>query len=213
MNNFEKTAKKYDKLVNKVFANKYGKKNKLLSINVVFKEEQFPHLIGLDYLNDIETVIYRRRDKRDILKAVIQGDLTAEDIEQSELLNQNISGNSTDFFTVQDRINYFYEFLNLIVSEKHRMCEFVKIKANSKIRADYLIKYDFPKSLDEEPNFLYFFIKKDAYEKDTYIPISFFPSINTSYFSGMPQYTLLKSEIIQDNNVIDIIYQSSTFKE
>ena len=67
----EDAANGYQSLINKKIINIYGKKGKEIHITILFKDEHFPHLIGLDKLKDIESTIYKNREKADVHLSLI----------------------------------------------------------------------------------------------------------------------------------------------
>ena len=201
----EDAANGYQSLINKKIINIYGKKGKKIHITILFKDEHFPHLIGLDKLKDIESTIYKNREKADVHKAIIENKLTDEDIEKSSLLHRSSSDNDNKFYTVNERMKFFPKVVELLFNRNHVFYSFIKLKSGSQINADYLLKYTIEKEKTDDPTYLFLFIKKDAYIDGVYIPISFFPSNNESYFRGMPIYTLLQSKLIYDDRE-EILY-------
>ncbi|MCC3711719.1 Barnase-EndoU-ColicinE5/D-RelE like nuclease [Staphylococcus hominis] len=201
----EDAANGYQSLINKKIINIYGKKGKEIHITILFKDEHFPHLIGLDKLKDIESTIYKNREKADVHKAIIENKLTDEDIEKSSLLHRSSSDNDNKFYTVNERMKFFPKVVELLFNRNHVFYSFIKLKSGSQINADYLLKYTIEKEKTDDPTYLFLFIKKDAYIDGVYIPISFFPSNNESYFRGMPIYTLLQSKLIYDDRE-EILY-------
>ena len=201
----EDAANGYQSLINKKIINIYGKKGKEIHITILFKDEHFPHLIGLDKLKDIESTIYKNREKADVHKAIIENKLTDEDIEKSSLLHRSSSDNDNKFYTVNERMKFFPKVVELLFNRNHVFYSFIKLKSGSQINADYLLKYTIEKEKTDDPTYLFLFIKKDAYIDGVYIPISFFPSNNESYFKGMPIYTLLQSKLIYDDRE-EILY-------
>lgn len=207
----EDAAYGYKKLINKRIVNTYGKKGKKINITILFKDEHFPHLIGLDKLRDIENAIYKNRTKAEVHNAILEKELTDEIIEKSDLLHKSSSDNNDDYYTVNERIKFFSKVVEIIFERNHILYSFFEVKAHSMIKADYLLKYTIEKKKIDDPTYLYLFIKKDEYIKDVYMPISFFPSDNKQYVSGMPMYTLLESKLIYGEKE-EILYHKSTYK-
>ncbi|RIP35864.1 hypothetical protein BUZ14_04220 [Staphylococcus gallinarum] len=206
----EDAAYRYQLLINKKIVNIYGKKGKEIHIAILFKNEHFPHLIGLDKLTDIESTIYKNRRKEAVHKAIIEKELTDKDIQKSALLHKSSSENNNVFYTVSERMKFFPKVVEILFDREHVFYEFIKLKSNSKIKADYLLKYTIEKEKTDDPTYLLLFIKKDAYVEGVYIPISFFPSNNESYFRGMPVYTLLQSKLIH-GDCEEILYCKTSY--
>lgn len=207
----EDAAYGYKKIINKRILNTYGKKGKKKHITILFKDEHFPHLIGLDKLRDIENTIYNNRTKAEVHNAILEKELIDEDIEKSELLYKSSSDNNDDYYTVNDRIKFFPQVVEMLLARNHILYGFFKVKAHSMINADYLLKYTIEKEKKDDPTYLYLFIKKDEYIKDVYMPISFFPSDNKQYFNGMSMYTLLESKLINGEQE-EILYHNNAYK-
>lgn len=201
-------AQSYVRILDKQLINTYGKKKDTLKIIIEFKSEHLPHLIGLDKLDDIKTYIYDQREKTDILNAILTNEIKYEEIQKSELLHKPSSTNDHGKYTTYDRMMYFSLMIEILMRDKHDLFDFIDVRYTS-IKADFIIKYNLPKSND----FMYLFIKKDAHNIGSYIPISFFPSENPNYFRGKKCWKLLLSQLYNDSKTEYEVYRSSNFKD
>lgn len=176
------------------------KKRKQYIITIAAKSEHFSHLVGLDKLKDINSSIYKKHNKSQIIDGIQNGDITTQQIEKSshythERFEQSIK-NRLEFFPLLQPI-----FENGWNKEEVTFI-FIKKKAYSKIDADYLIR--FKMSRDSKDYYLNLFLKKDNFSAE-FIPISFFPRLNNDYEENQPRLTLLyKARITEDRT--DVLY-------
>lgn len=134
------------------------------------KDENFPHLLGLDKLKDIRQVVFKeivddlskeyikrkgkhkRKQKRKkksnqgkemVIKRIESNDLTLEDLEKSthfQYVDKDIP------FSIEDRIKYFpyikilFESVDHVVNRDEVYFTFFRKKVFSNIDAEYLIR-------------------------------------------------------------------------
>ncbi|WP_241519825.1 PBECR4 domain-containing protein [Staphylococcus delphini] len=121
-------------------------------MTILFKDEHFPHLIGLDKLKDIENAIYGNRTKAEVHNAILEKELTDELIVKSVHFYRASSGNN---YTVNERMKFFPKVIEMFFERNHILYGFFKVKANSMIKADYLLKYTIEKKKADDPTYLY----------------------------------------------------------
>lgn len=54
-----------------------GKKGQQYIITIAAKSEHFPHVIGLDKLKDIDTALFKNRNKGQIITGIQEGEITS----------------------------------------------------------------------------------------------------------------------------------------
>jgi hypothetical protein len=143
-------------------------------ITIVFKEEHFYHLIGLQYLNDI---VYLRKNKKAIFKKIMNNEITFKNISNSVFVDQ-----------VVERINNFSYIIQLLSTD--RIIKFDPKRVYSRINADYIMVKN------NEGNNLMLFLGKNNNDDNLY-PVSFIIRNNNDYIYGQ------KSIGIKDIQIID----------
>ncbi|MFH0717152.1 PBECR4 domain-containing protein [Staphylococcus delphini] len=185
----ENAAYSFKKIRNKKIANIYGRKGKTLKITILFKDEHFPHLIGLDKLKDIENAIYGNRTKAEVHNAILEKELTDELIVKSVHLYRASSGNN---YTVNERMKFFPKVIEMFFERNHILYGFFKVKANSMIKADYLLKYTIEKKKADDPTYLYLFIKKISISMKFTCQFHFFLAIANNILMACPRIRYYK---------------------
>lgn len=200
----------YRKLTNSEYKFEIAYKGQIKTITFIAKDENFPHLIGLDKLKDINTKVFvddrKAKDKRGNTKAnkniakervlgrVEERKLTIEDLSKSS--HFDLKQDSKEF-SVKDRMKYFlylkkfFDSTSGIENPEEVYFSFYKKQAYSSIDAEYLIRLII---VDNEVKvYLNFFIKEDMYSENEvkYIPISFFPRTDDKYEKMQKRWTLL----------------------
>lgn len=162
---------------------------KLYDIKLVFKNSDFYHLAGLQYLIDIDipksaTQLYEKIDNHKINDEVLSCSVNYLKVNDS-------------YANVKDRI-YGLQFLKDYIESKNTVFQYIKnMNRYSSIQADFLIK----SVINHQEAFL--FLRKRSKE-DTYCICSFFINPSTDY-KGVRSYWLYKSCINMRTNIENIM--------
>lgn len=214
MSILQEAADFYKYLMSYQFTFILGKKGSETKIVLRSKDEHFPHLIGLDKLKDLNLFT---KNGKNLGKEAVLPRINGEDITLEKISKSSHFTNDDFSHSIENRIRYFPKIktlfeANLNLNEAYFM--FYKNKAYSNIDADYLLVIKI--EVNSESCYLNLFIKKDSHqnkgEVEYYIPISFFPRLNTNYQNGQGKMTLLqKSKHNTDTN--EILYTHSNYKK
>ncbi len=164
---------------------KVSSSKKLYDIQLTFRDKDFYHLAGFQYLTDIDIP----KSATQLLKKI-----------DSHKINDELLGSSMNYLevndsyaNVRDRI-YGIQYLKEYIESDNTVFQYIKgLNRYSKIKADFLIK-----SIVNHQA-AYIFIKKR--DKDTsYCICSFFINSRTDYF-GIRSYWLYKSYVDTKTNI------------
>lgn len=151
-----------------------GYKGKTQELQLIFRKDDFRHLIGLQYLKDLQqlkhpaNVIFERIQKQEILLSELE--------------------KSNHFHTIEHRIldfsQHFSNIIETLISGTAKIyrCTTANIHPNSKITADYMIVYE------KNKNTFYLFLKK---QNTIYTPISFFRKDKLDFEKNNPNVILM----------------------
>lgn len=169
---------------------------KLVKMILDFRQNDFHHIAGLQYVDDI-----------DIPK---NGKKLFEEIEAGNISDEYLQ-KSPSYYYVQDSYAnvhdwiYSLRYLKAHLENKNVICEYIKGNNRySSIKADYVIK----STLKE--NTAYIFLRKRSRE-ETYCICSFFNPL-TEYL-GNRAYWLYKARIDIVKRETDVLYQSKSYEE
>lgn len=181
-NAFEKMFKKKYKIV-------IAYKKQLLSFEMDFRKEDFAHLVGLQYLKDLDlgkndTIIYEK-----IVNKEITDDLLARSCFYLQVDN--------NYVKVKERIADF-KHIEECIDSKSIVVKYIKGKnAYSMIDADFLI------TVALHGDTYYIFIRKRRKE-ETYMLCSFFKKVQEC--KGDKAYWLYKEKIDEDTATSIVLY-------
>lgn len=169
---------------------------KLVKMILDFRKNDFHHIAGLQYLNDIDIP----KNGKELFKQIKAGNISDEFLQKS----QNYYQVQDSYANVHDRI-YSLRYLKAHLENKTIICEYIKGNNRySLINADYVIKSTI------EENTAYIFLKKRSRE-ERYCVCSFF-NPSTEYV-GNRAYWLYKARIDIVREEINVLYQSKSYKE
>lgn len=173
-----KTAENFKKLFDIKYNILLGKKGKEVNVVLIFRDIDFHHLAGLQYIEDMPE-LKRPRDKVFV------------DICNDSFLRKKIY--RSDFYSkIEDRVKALNHLENLLDNEKLVFSYDHRINKISKIKADFLFQ-----SQDSEQIITYIFNEKiekeykDDVTKEIYCK-SIFPKDNIDYTQRQSKYTILK---------------------
>lgn len=193
--NIFNAAIKYQKLLNSQYNFIVGYKNKEFHISLTFTNDEFHHLAGLQYLNDIRYI--RRTSRVEIFKSIIQGSI-----------NDNYLSKSSNYNDIIQRINNVINLENFLDSNK-TVFKFNKSAAsNSVINADFILKNN------EDRMNTYFCIEKRL--DGTYFGKSIFSRDETEkdYTKGHTPCTILyKEKINLLTNERQVLYAHPSYEK
>lgn len=177
-----------------------SQKRKNIVVRVDFKDEDFFHLAGLQYLTDIDIPQNRKKTLNSIL---FEKNLTEDFLHKSEIYrnpkpDKNIPGRI-------DHLRFLEEYLdtdNIIKIFTLRN----QGKKASFIRADYVIESSFNRSKDT----VYIFLKRRAEDSEYYGIVSFFPK-DKAIYSGDILYWMEKKKILR--NKTKILFRHKNYRE
>lgn len=170
---------RYNNLLDITYILYLGHKGNEYKLEVIFKKENFPHLVGLHELNDLAQL---KSNKEAIFDKIKNNKITEPEISKS-IHFPKIEARISNFHHLED----IFDNLGKGRTNIYRRPPKQKyIMPGSQIEADYLLKLEIDNS-----SILHLFLKKDSYNKelmaDTCIGVSFFPRSKTdpSYSSQL----------------------------
>ncbi len=170
-------ANTYKDLLDTEYQIVLGKKNKSISLSIIFNEHYFFHLAGLQYLKDLSQVLTESRDK--IFRRILKGSL------QKQLFES-----SAHYFEIKDRIDYLV-YLEQIIDDNKTIFKYnPHLEAFSVIQADFLMKNEI------KTRNVFTFLSQDS-ATGKYFCRSFFPQIDKDYSMGQTNWTLLYKKKIK----------------
>ncbi len=185
-------AANFQKLLDTKYHFVVSSKRKMRDIVIDFRESDFRHASGLQYLDDIDI----ERDPNKVVPAIIKKAITDEALSKSK----KYKAINSDGDSVKDRVSTLRNLEKYLdTSDFIRIYELQEF--GSQIRADYFIeaKYNYSTA--------YIFIRKRT-EDDTYVVVSFFQKKRS--FRGTGIYWMLK-EKITDGSTIEL-YRHPNYK-
>ena len=174
-----------------------GRNKPIEEIVINFYDTDLYHMLGFQYLTDIDLP----KSKKRVLPDIIQGALSEETISKSEFYDKSQSGHN-----IKNRIEkvaYIEQYLDSnnyyvsIFKDQHTV--------RTKIQADYLIVC---REISSE-NEYYIFIRRRKGE-DGYNIVSCFPKEDISYWGGK-RYLMLKEKII--DGVPNLLFKHKNYQE
>ena len=120
-------AKSYAKLLDIEYQIVLGKKNKNITLSIVFDEVHFFHLAGLQYLKDLSAVLSESREQ--IFRRILRGSLQKQMLESSKFYSE-----------ITDRIEYL-SYLEQIMDSNDTVFKYnSRLNVFSAVQADFLMK-------------------------------------------------------------------------
>ena len=175
------------------------KKRNLYYIPIKLKNENYPHLIGIDKLTDKKELIFKKgKDK--IIERIINNEITFQNIEDSKQIENCL--NKLSFF------NGFSSFFSDNITQSSGF-NFLKKTAFSSINASILIKN---MNSHDHVFFKYECLDKGA---EYYIPISFLNDHTQKYTAKQTRLTLLyadRQEMLSQSER-EVLYKLKSFTD
>ncbi len=162
-------------------------------VTLDFLPEDFPHLAGMQYANDVDFNISRTERFGDkLVTKVINKDFDDTLIEKAENWSRRIEGRLRSILALEDTLDS--DFLIYRFDSQ-------KVKGSSRIDAEYVIK-------DKQTNFT-FFVFVDEKDSCRWYCKSIFPYESVDYTSGQSRLTVLKKQkCISGTLVIDYTHKN-----
>lgn len=163
------SAVNFGKLIKNEYRFKVKKNTELIEIVLHFKEEDFHHLVGMQYLTDIRIP----KNKEIAFSKILDKDITYDYVSSSKLF-ENIKDCYAD---VKSRIHCF-QAIEEYLDTKNLIFKYIKDKNKySKIKADFMIE----SCINHDT--VYIFIKKrnEKDENSKYVLCSFFKKGKVTY--------------------------------
>lgn len=170
-----------------------GKKKKLICFTIRFREIDFFHLIGLQYLKDLPQL---KKDREIIFNQILSGEISETTIAKSSF-----------YPTIEERITDFLFFENILDSE-NTVFKYCYSKSHfSNIRAEFLLQT----SYDKRTNYIFI----DFIDTDFKYCKSFFFNDTSDYTYNQIRTALLRKvkRNTQTNESIIIIDKLKTDDE
>ncbi len=178
MDKLKECAEAYEKLLGVEYHIQVGRKEKLYSINLSFKKENFVHLTGLHKLKDLGIHTIKREY---VFDDIMNGQITVEDIMRSSFYPE-----------MQPRLEPFIQIESLLDSNNNVFLYSEKRNNFSLIKAEYVLKNEF------ENNVVYIFLDKNEREPGHFCR-TFFPKSKQDYTINQARCALLYKEKIDIN--------------
>lgn len=164
------------------------------NIIIDFKAEDFRHVIGLHYVDDITI----EKDPAKVIPAILENRITDEVLSKSDKYIKKLS----DGGSVRERVEELC-FLERYLDSSDYIRIYKMQDFGSQIRADYFIEA----TNKERKTTVYIFIRKRI-ENNNFVIVSFFKKY--SVFKGIAAYWMLKEKIME-NEVIEL-YRNNSYK-
>ena len=178
-------AKSYTNLLDIEYHIILGKKNRNISLSILFTKNHFFHLAGLHYLTDRTTILFG--DRALLFYKILNGIITKKQIESSLFYSE-----------IKDRIEYL-SFLESIMDSNDTVFKYnPQIQAFSFIQADFLLKNQV------QSRNVFVFLSQDA-ASGKYFCRSFFPQIDKDYSENQTNWTLLYKKKIQKSTGQEVV--------
>ncbi|WP_160692578.1 PBECR4 domain-containing protein [Clostridium sp. C2-6-12] len=174
MDKLDEVMSDYEALLNKTYKYQLIDKNEL---EVKFKTENFPHVIGLHKLVDI-------KDLEKLSKKIISGKKIYKELKK-EITNEMII-TSPHYPKIENKFNYFYKIKDLVFQKV--IYDFDRSKLRTKIDAD-LVLYTIEDNL-----YIHLFLAK---RKSYYAPMTFIVEEDDRYIKGQTDYDIKKLYILE----------------
>ena len=174
----------YEKLFNKKYIFKLGRKRKLHIIELTFSAMDFHHLAGLKKLDDIKVV---HKNRTLVFKEILKGKITIDTINKS-----------SKFLEIERRLHCLKELETYLDTVQDIYIYDQNKNIGSKIPAEYLMKNVINKS-----EVFYFTLHSNG----AFIGISFFPKDKKDYTDRQVKLVLLeKTKIDLTDNSVTVLY-------
>lgn len=183
MDKISKSISTYEKLINKKYIYELLNGN-LLEVN--FKKENFPHMIGFHKLIDIK--VFNRLNNK-----TIKGDIVFKMVKNKKIEVEKII-NSPNYKKIEKRVNNFHKINELVFNKV--IYDFDRRKVRTKIQADLLL-YTIENGL-----YIHLFLVKNKFNK--YVPMTFIIEEDDKYVKGQQDFRISKLSIKEKNKDIKI---------
>lgn len=181
MNNILDTAIAYNKLTQIEYEITLAKKNKVVSLHIIFQKNKFYHLAGLQYLTDIHEL---DDDRESVFNNIINLNITNKKIESSQYYSR-----------IQERVDYLANLEQIFDSND---TIFKYDPNNNSITTSIKGEYLMQNNIQNRDVFVFLDKEKDG----SYYCRSFFPKEFTDYSKGQSKWTVLsKKKIWKDKNI------------
>lgn len=155
-------------------------------LEVVFKKENFPHVIGLHKLTDI--IEFNRLNNKRIKGNKVYNMVKGKEIKEEIILN------SPNYEKIELRIDNFYRINDLVFNRV--IYDFDRTKIRTYIKAD-LVLYTVQNGM-----YIHLFLVKDKFAK--YVPMTFIVETSDRYIKGQKDFPITKLTIQEKNKDIKI---------
>lgn len=176
MDKLRELMMKYEELIGKNYCYELVNNSE---IEVIFKEENFPHIIGLHKLLDI-------KELNRLNKKTISGKNIYKKLKQGKIKNELILS-SYYYKTIENRFKYFFKIEDLVFERV--IYDFDRTKLRSKIKAD-LVLY----TIEDELYIQLFLVKNN---KGYYVPMTFIVEYDDRYVRGQVYYNIKRLSIME----------------
>ena len=168
-----------------------GRKRPLEIIELNFCDSDFFHILGLQYLKDIDLP----KAKTKLFTEINKGSLSEEYIAKSQFFDNLQLG-----YSIKQRIEMAINIEQYMDSDDFNVAIYkIQHENRTKIRADYIITCKGIPSVEE----YYIFIRKRK-EEEKYSIVSCFPKAAVAYWGGK-RYVMLKEKI--QNNTVSTLFR------
>lgn len=174
-------AENYKKLLSYEYHFTIARKGLVREFILSFKKSDFHHIAGLHKLTDTRQVL--RGTREHIFDKILQGKITQEIIEESDLYNE-----------MNSRLSPLCHLEEILDSENLIFKYNENVRVYSQIKSDYLIEGNF----ENIPVYLFLGSRND--EMKNQMCRTFFPKSKIDYSFGQPKYTLLRKEKIRTSD-------------
>lgn len=151
------------------------------SLEVIFKKENFPHLIGLHKLIDISE--FNRLNNKMIKGNKVFKMVKNKDIEEEKIIN------SPNYEKIELRVENFHKINDLVFNRV--IYDFDRTKVRTYIKAD-LVLYKV-----EDGMYIHLFLVKDKFGK--YVSMTFIVEPNDKYIKGQKDFSISRLSIEEKN--------------
>jgi len=194
MDQIYQSAKVFEKLFAIEYDLKLSCNKKLVEFRLDFRKEDFFHLVGLQYLEDLDI----SKNPSNVFDNILNKNITDESLSNSNFylfVDEN-------YVVVKERISGF-QFIEDCLDSKSIVFKYIKNKnAYSRIRAEFMIEV-----IVNSITYYVFFIKRNT--DNNYRLCSFFEK--KSEYKGNKAYWLYKEKIDTNAKTANVLYNRLKF--
>lgn len=189
-------ATSWDALTQTIYRLIYGKKKNLISVDIVFRDDDFFHMAGFQYLKDIRLSV--QFPKKKAIHLILASEIKETDINKSANFLELIKPRLEAIIQLERMLDN--NFTSYVFNTN-------SLPFHTKINADFLL------SGNEKSDLVFLFTKKEI-ENGQYVCSSGFTFGERDFRKNQKSIVLLKKEKVQLlTGELNVLYISNTYQE